>query len=160
MKNKRTIFVFSWLFLSRPTTFHNCCFSRIAFPSTHTCTSEHFSDDTYVWVPYSQWGPAWQQSWHAPEELDHTSLKAVDSTHSVSTDTPTRTSSNDFNQVEDFNLDLQSSKSHLTWTGHNSLKTFPILAFFFYRTPHGYHRPISAGSSLEDTTPPFPIIVY
>ncbi|ERE82837.1 putative Pol polyprotein [Cricetulus griseus] len=58
------------------------------------------------------------------------------------------------------NVDLQSKKSHLTWTRHNSLETFPVLAFFSTGPPHDYHRPISVGSNLEDAMPPFLIIVY
>ncbi|EGV94780.1 hypothetical protein I79_004545 [Cricetulus griseus] len=53
-----------------------------------------------------------KKNWAIPLQLHWIQL-------TVSPDTPTRTSSTDFNQVEDFNLDLQSSKSHpsnMDWT--------------------------------------------
>uniref|UniRef100_A0A8C2N9P5 Uncharacterized protein n=1 Tax=Cricetulus griseus TaxID=10029 RepID=A0A8C2N9P5_CRIGR len=55
---------------------------------------------------------------HPGKKMGHTSSTALDPTCSISTDTPARGSGTDFNQVEDFKRDLQSSESHLTWTGY------------------------------------------
>ena len=90
---------------------------------------------------------------HPGKKMDHISLTALDPTCSISTDAPVRALGNDFNQVEDFNQDLQSSKSHPSWTGYNPFKTFTTLTFSSYRTPHDYRVPISPGGNLEDATP-------
>ncbi|ERE69947.1 hypothetical protein H671_6g16717 [Cricetulus griseus] len=96
---------------------------------------------------------------HPGKKMGHTSSTALDPICSISTDTPAKASGTDFNQVEDFKRDLQSSDSHLTWTGYNPFKTFTILTFSSYRTPQGYRHPISAGSNLENAMSPFPIVV-
>ena len=155
-----TVFVFSWIFLSRCTPSHNCYSPMIAFHSMCTYTNKHFSANCLCLSPTQPMKTCLTAiPGHPGKKLSHPSSTSLDPTCSISKDTLAKASDTDFNQVEDFKRYLLSRESYLTWTGFNPFKTFTALTFSSYRTPHDYHRPISAGSNLEDATPPFPIVV-
>jgi hypothetical protein len=128
----------------------------VAFPSMCTYTSKHFSANCLCLSPTQPMKTCLTAiPGHPGKKMGHSSSNALDPTCSISTDTPARGLGTDFNQVEDFKRDLQSSESHLTWTGYNSFKTFTILTFSSYRTPTRLSSFHSPGSNLEDAMPPF-----
>ncbi|ERE72149.1 hypothetical protein H671_6g15273 [Cricetulus griseus] len=110
-------------------TFQISYFTMLCYEYVYI-TSKQFSDNCLCLSPTQPMKTSLTAIPGYPgKKMGHTSSPALDSTCSISTDTPARASGTDFNQVEDF------------------------------KTAQGCSRPISAGSNLEDAMPPFPIVV-